>query len=611
MLKRVKLRTRLIAFLIDSSILLGLSIILFWLFQLVSIYIGNINLFISIYFLYFLLFTIFLKSTPGKIICGLRVTYNGNRPYYASIILREVVYKTLLVFALPAYLLKVFQVKEYFNDLKGIFYFMFHEYTIHVFVLGASIVLLLLYLIGKQTWYDKLSGTEVEKQNFVDPKVKLFYISFILILCTVAGIKGTNYLLHGNVNNPIIPRQNKNKIAPYVSFLNKQKGAKEYIFELFEKYDIVILSERHHYEMTQYDFIYDLISDKRFIDNVGAVYTETGGSNYQVALDNLMNTNKLGEEEVEIQIANLLKNISISWPVWDKTNLFTHLKNLYKLNQTLAPEKRVNHYFTDIPFSWEYMADKQYRKDRRKLLQRRDEIMAENFSRQYKSSASIDLSQNKCLVIMNYRHGFGPVKNSTGELLEKNAAALIMEEYPEKSANVLINTVAFGFDTSKHGISVSSIQNGIWDNAFAAVGNKSLGFDFKNSPFGPNKFDMTMFNTWANYNYQDVFTGFIFYKPLEEHITSMGFPGILDNNFEHEMLERAKLIGNNASAEYNEKVSLLKENEIATNYVSYSELLPKKNSYLELIILSIGLVLSTWKYISNKKNLPAPVCAHL
>jgi uncharacterized RDD family membrane protein YckC len=599
---RVKLRLRLVAFIIDISFLFGLSRVLFVILQLFSLFIGTTNLFIILTLIYFPLTTILFKGTPGKILCGLTVTYTGNHSFVAVIILREIVYKIFLFFVLPAYLLNVFQVNEYFNNLTGIFHFIFYEYTISVLLIIISIVLLLLYLVFKQTWYDKLAGTKVKKNDPNTKKLKLFYISFIVILIALSGIKAINYLNHGNIYNPIIPKQSKNVIIPYVSFLKQQKEAKEYIFKLFEQYDIVILCERLHYEMTQYDFIYEVISDQRFIDNVGVIFTETGGVNYQIELDSIMNTHNLSEKELDNRIANLMKNISISWPVWDKTNLFTHLKSLYKLNQDLPEDKKVNHYFTDIDFRWERMADEDYKKNRRVLLRDRDKIMSDNFSKQYEKNRSSILNRNKCLVIMNYRHGFGPVRKANGELMGLNAGAFIMEKYPETSANVLINTVKLSFDASKYGVSVSSIQNGIWDNAFSEIGNKSLGFDLKNSPFGIDEFDMTLQRSWADFNYQDVFTGFVFYKSIEDHITSMGFPGILDNNFEDKILERAKLIDNKAYLEYSEKVSLLKENEIILNYVDYSELLPKKSILLELIILLSGLILSTWKFISKYKN---------
>lgn len=43
------------------------------------------------------------------------------------------------------------------------------------------------------------------------------------------------------------------EIAPYVNFLKQQKlTAKDYLLSLFDRYDIVVFSERIHDELTQY-----------------------------------------------------------------------------------------------------------------------------------------------------------------------------------------------------------------------------------------------------------------------------------------------------------------------------------------------------------------------
>jgi hypothetical protein len=56
------------------------------------------------------------------------------------------------------------------------------------------------------------------------------------------------------------------KFDKYVSFLNTQNtSAKDYVLQLFEKYNIVILCERDHRDMTQYNLIYDIVSDERFL----------------------------------------------------------------------------------------------------------------------------------------------------------------------------------------------------------------------------------------------------------------------------------------------------------------------------------------------------------
>jgi hypothetical protein len=45
------------------------------------------------------------------------------------------------------------------------------------------------------------------------------------------------------------------------------------VFGLFDKYNIAILGERDHRDTTQYDMIIKILSDPRFLEKVGNVFT--------------------------------------------------------------------------------------------------------------------------------------------------------------------------------------------------------------------------------------------------------------------------------------------------------------------------------------------------
>ena len=63
------------------------------------------------------------------------------------------------------------------------------------------------------------------------------------------------------------------KIDKYIDFLKHNNNqAKEYILDLIENNDLVILCERDHRENTQYKFLKELMSDPRFIKNVGNIF---------------------------------------------------------------------------------------------------------------------------------------------------------------------------------------------------------------------------------------------------------------------------------------------------------------------------------------------------
>ncbi len=69
-------------------------------------------------------------------------------------------------------------------------------------------------------------------------------------------------------------KREQDAIKPSIHSIRHRQDINDYVMGLFEKYDYVVLCERHHQDMTQYDMIYDLVTDSRFVDNVGVVFKE-------------------------------------------------------------------------------------------------------------------------------------------------------------------------------------------------------------------------------------------------------------------------------------------------------------------------------------------------
>lgn len=127
------------------------------------------------------------------------------------------------------------------------------------------------------------------------------------------------------------------------------------------------------------------------------------------------------------------------------TNFYNFLINLYSLNQSLFDSEGIHLYFSDIPFSWEDMTASKYDSVRKNILPQRDRIMADQIASKFKDIIASDQPRKKCLVIMNFRHAFGPIKNPAGILLD-NTGGLLFDQFQEKVANVLINTIGTFLD---------------------------------------------------------------------------------------------------------------------------------------------------------------------
>ena len=329
--------------------------------------------------------------------------------------------------------------------------------------------------------------------------------------------------------------QTSSGIASYTSFLNGQKqSAKEYILDLFKTHDIVIICERDHREITQYDLFLDIIGDKRFVNTVGNVFTEIGLSNLNPALNTFLHTKNLPNDEQNRQILNFQRNLS--WNVlWEKYNYTYFLKGLYKINSRLSEQNAIWLYPSEVPFDWQKVDSSNYKEIVMPLIENRDSIIASQIIQQISKIGARPGHHKKALIIMNFRHAFNRNFPLPDGRQISNAAAFLFKQYGNRVANVLLNPLKIDLNGKQ-----SLGQDGKWDAAFADVGNIPLGFNLIGTPFGKDSFDLWPVGK-PTLTYQDMFTGFAFYQPIEIQKLVTGIPGFLDSAYLDEFFRRYEL----------------------------------------------------------------------
>ena len=329
------------------------------------------------------------------------------------------------------------------------------------------------------------------------------------------------------------------ELQPYVSYLQSHaQPAIQYMLQLFRTYDLVILAERTHPETTQWEFIYELTSHPEFLAKVGHVFTEYGSVSQQQALEQVLSAPSLDEAALNQKCIDLLRNFPL-WPYgWHNNNIFEYLKKLYRLNRTLPADTRIALYFSDVPWQWEGKTPDDYARYWSTEIPQRDRIMADHIVTRFQEILQSSAARKKALVIMNTRHAFRTGGNNTADFL--------FQAFPNKTANVMFNMTALdmsGLSGEYQGTYNRPVQNGLWDAAFWKLGNVPLGFDFKDSPFGKDPFDLhTYFALSGNLKYESVFTGMVFYQPLSQHMVAASIPGYYDEQFKQTVLRRAKLM---------------------------------------------------------------------
>jgi hypothetical protein len=458
---------------------------------------------------YFFICYAYFNQTPGKYLLQLKLLSNNNQKLtLTDIIKREFLFKYLIGFLFPYAVLYLFK----WNDFNK------NVIAISVFTI---IFYLIFWLIKKETWWNLLSKTRVE--IVIVPK-KNILLSYLILLSFL--ILSLSFIVHNNnhyqkndlkiwgFQYPIKFKSypNNSDVKKYTDFLAGQHlSPKEYVFELFKTNDVVILCESSHQESTAWDLISDIVLDKRFINNVGNVFTEYGAVSKQSKVDSILNAKFANDTLLEKSLAGLMR--------YRGPHFFYFLKNINLLNNSLPDSLKIHEFFTDFNSENEYFPGNTSLNEKGD----RDSIMAYIVINKFKDIQKNDY-RKKCLVITNFRHAFGSIKKDGREINTFDSeSSFIFKSFPSKTANVMLNSLAITtsviIPTDKFMV-YNAIQYGKWDRVFEENNNRPIGFDFKGSPFGKDVFDYFPYSYYfpyvTNLKYEDIFTGFIFNKPIHE-----------------------------------------------------------------------------------------------
>ncbi len=331
------------------------------------------------------------------------------------------------------------------------------------------------------------------------------------------------------------------ELTPYIEFLQKQQSPKEYLFKLWEDSDIIILGERDHRDTTQYNLILDILSDKRFIENIGHLYLEVGVINATTDANTLIKKGFKSQTEFNQHFISLqMKEVWHPQP-WLNYNRFQLLNGLANINQNLSKEEQISIGFIDMEFSWDNMTVEKYKNfvttEMNKEFSTREKIMADNFLALY-STQPYRKGSKKALIITSREYA-GKQTFSYKNKETKRQAGYIKDVLGEKVKTVALNWyrwVPLSWQThilpnKTNGPSA----DGKWDAAFEITGCIPAGYNLANSPFGNDEYDYAYA---SNMKWEDVFDGFIFYEPFYNHTAKIGFPFKLNTDQAEEIVRR-------------------------------------------------------------------------
>ncbi|MCC8087828.1 MAG: hypothetical protein LIO79_00940 [Rikenellaceae bacterium] len=341
-----------------------------------------------------------------------------------------------------------------------------------------------------------------------------------------------------------------------------------------------MLCESWHGERTQYELIYDILADPRFAAQGGVLFTEVGSRIITGPLNNFLQGPDVTDEELH----HTLKEFQrwYTWMPWGYTGSgYDLMETIYRINRTSTDGKMVTWYPSDIVLDWKNIKTKEeYDKFFEKDGIVRDSLMADRIISVYDSIAVASTANPKALVIMNYRHAYGNEFMKDAEVKPQNTGRYLFEHYQNKIANVFIHSTALAAARSDNDVDMVLTNDGKWDAAFAITGKRNIGFDFNGSPFGEDDFDHWIANK-GKHIYQDVFNGYIFYKPVDEWIVKTGVNGMMEDGYIDTVLNFIKIIYGDDFNEEAMREEVIKWNEVQEEDNIGQEYVHARDKWLE------------------------------
>ncbi len=323
------------------------------------------------------------------------------------------------------------------------------------------------------------------------------------------------------------------KVADFKECLiENSMSPKEYILDLFKTNDIVIIGERDHRDTTQYDLLLDIFEDKRFIEEVGFIYTEVGCINRTEWANEVLKSNYENDSEFESELIKLYRELDFN-PLWEKYNMYKYLKGIYAINKNLEPHKKITIGLTDAAFDWTGMTRKKYQAFDEKLYAEhyiRDSIMAANFIQLYEKQI-LETGKHKALLIQSFPHAVN-INLMPHSINYRTVGSYLVEKYSGKVKIIALNSINFGNKSRPQ----SLWDEGKWDAAFELTHCNPLGFNIASTPFAKVKY--TDLGNVKGLEYQMILDGLIFYIPFYEFKPTFGIPNVVDKSFMKELMRR-------------------------------------------------------------------------
>ncbi len=319
---------------------------------------------------------------------------------------------------------------------------------------------------------------------------------------------------------------------PFVDFLKQQSDSPEqFLLNQLKTHKLVINGELHRRKVS-WDMMRRLVALEAFPDVCGTVFLELP-SWHQADMDAFLTCRDFRPERV----LDIFRDEQING--WYDKGEFDFICDIWRINQTLPAEKRISIRLADFQLPFSKIPDAEAWQAALAEEEPRNTHMADVIERYIKSGADT----RSCLFEVGLTHAYN---NDRLISLDREAGpvagAQLKQRLGDDAVFTVIQHIISGDNGGRHR---SPVRGGIFDDAFAANGNKPVGFVLRDSPFGKEPFDASYEHKYLadTGSYEDNYDGYLFLHPLDDEPQNEPLYAVFDDGFIQEMKRRAIYLG--------------------------------------------------------------------
>lgn len=320
----------------------------------------------------------------------------------------------------------------------------------------------------------------------------------------------------------------------FVDYLKSSgQTPKEFLLDAVAEHRIVVYGELHR-RKSSWDLWKSVIRDRRFAQQVCTVFVELS-SDRQQDMDSFF----AGNEPDGEKIMDIFRSVQLTG--WYDKGMYEFLIALWELNDGLPEEDRVRVVLVDEPRPFGSFQTSEDLQAHFNSIPDRNEQMARIVTETVQSQGP----KRNNVFIVGAAHAFKSsvpgiaVGRPRDEATPSAVAQLVAVFSDEEVFSIYPHMPVVSNDGTIHG----KVRHGVFDSAFAELGNGAIAFDLKDCPLSGEPFDGIYEIIYAKDvgSYGDNFDAYLFLEPLEAESEEYFLFDVLTDEFVEELKRRAQM----------------------------------------------------------------------